>query len=120
MSAIMSSDNLADTWKQGNGRDPETGRLLPGHKVSVGNKGNRHRKRLLDGISDDDVDAALVTIREVMKDVKGKGNDRLCAARELLDRCTGKPAASDLSDRVEAIETSLERILQHLEIGTRE
>lgn len=109
------TQNMDDTKDEfDSGRDPITGRLLPGHKVSVGNRGNRHRRRLLEQISEADIDDALATIRAVMADVKGKGNDRLCAARELLDRCTGKPAAADLADRVEAIETSLERILQHI------
>ena len=119
MSAAISNDNLADTWQPDEGRTVD-GKFLPGHRHSIGNKGNRHRKRLLEGIGDDDVDAALATIREVMGNKDGKGQDRLCAARELLGRCTGKPAASDLADRVEAIESSLERILQHLGAGRQQ
>ncbi|MGD0540896.1 MAG: hypothetical protein ABSB33_05200 [Tepidisphaeraceae bacterium] len=113
--SALENQNLEETWEpDGDGRDG-TGRFTSGHRLSRGNRGNQHRRKLLDSITEADIETAVKTLREIMADAKAKGNDRIQACREILDRVAGKPAMSDLSDRVEAIESALERIAQHLE-----
>src|ERR1700722_11064988 len=101
MSAVPQNKNLEPSWP-GDGRDT-TGKFSAGHKLSIGNRGNQHRRKLLESVTADDIDLALNALRRVLGDEKSKGNDIVSAARELLDRATGKPASTDLSDRVEAI-----------------
>jgi hypothetical protein len=91
------------------GRDPATGRLLPGHTISRGNGGGRHRKKLNDAISEEDIEKAVACLRGIMEDASGKACDRLAAAREILDRSCGRPAPADLIERVERLEELLER-----------
>jgi len=106
------AQNLEPT-SPADGRDAG-GRFAGGHRLSIGNRGNAYRRKLLESIQPEDIDLALSALRRVLRDEKSKGNDLINAARELLDRATGKPASADLADRVEAIESSLERILQQL------
>jgi hypothetical protein len=80
----------------GNGRDSMTGRMLPGNRLSVGNRGanptvrrmNELRRVLTDAASDDD-------IRDVYRSllVAAKGGD-VAAARLLLDHLVGRPKES--------------------------
>jgi hypothetical protein len=115
MSALP-TQNLEPTSPDG--RD-EAGRFTGGHRLSIGNTGNRNRRKLLESIVPDDIDLALNAIRRVLRDEKAKGNDCINAAREMLDRATGKPASSDMADRIEAIESSIDRIVQHLGVDAR-
>jgi hypothetical protein len=95
----------------------DSGHFAIGNKAAVGNAGNRNRRKLLTTITEDDIDLAVNALRRVLRDDKAKGNDIINAAREMLDRATGKPAAADLADRVENIEAGLTRILEHLDLG---
>jgi hypothetical protein len=117
----MADHNLepSSDWEpepEGSGRD-SAGRFQPGHRHSVGNKGNAHRRRLLTEITEDDVRDAVECCRAIMKDKTASAKDRLVAANSLLDRCAGKPAMSDLSDRVESVEAALARIAEHMEMA---
>ncbi len=97
----------APTAQSGGGdRDPHSGRFLPGNP---GGRGNPFAKRvaalrsaLLDAVTPDDIAAAVRALIE-----KAKAGD-VAAIRELLDRCIGKPQETDLFERIEALEASLE------------
>lgn len=89
----------------GDGRDGR-GRFAKGNNASPGNPNiaqiGKLRARFFKAIRAKDVTQALSTIRSVMKD--GRDNDRMAAARELLDRVLGKAVQSDFHERLEALE----------------
>lgn len=76
----------------GNGRDPETGRFLPGWKGGPGNPYGRRvadiRRVLVEAVTDEDLYDLARTLVE-----KGKAGD-VMAAREVFDRLMGKPKAT--------------------------
>jgi hypothetical protein len=83
---------MGENGGNGHGRDPMTGRLLPNHRLSVGNKGNpiaqrlnELRKILLDAATEEDV-------RDLYRSllISAKGGDT-AAARVLLEYLCGKP-----------------------------
>ena len=90
------------------------GRFAVGHKLSVGNRASLHRRKIDEAIDDSDIDLALNGLRRILMDEKARGQEIVSAARELLDRAGGRPASSDLEDRVSMIETGLARLLEHL------
>ncbi len=88
------------------GHDPVTGRFQPGNP---GGRGNPFAKRvaalrsaLLDAVTPEDIANAIRALIE-----KAKSGD-VAAVRELLDRCIGKPQETDLFERLEALEASLQ------------
>ncbi len=85
-----------------NGRDPATGRFLPGWK---GGPGNPHAKlvgklraAMLAAVSDAEMKAIVAKLVELAKG----GN--VPAAKEVLDRCLGRPVEADLLERLEELE----------------
>ncbi|MCH7720374.1 MAG: hypothetical protein IH988_05215 [Planctomycetes bacterium] len=88
-----------------NGRDPATGRFLPGWK---GGSGNPHAKLVgkLRAAMLAAVDEAAIrrVVEALIKKAEG-GN--VPAVRELLDRCIGKPHETDLIERIERLEATL-------------
>jgi hypothetical protein len=80
----------------GNGRDPITGRALPGNRLSIGNKGanplarrmNELRRLLTEAATEDD-------IRDIYRSLlaAAKSGD-VAAARLLLDHLIGRPKES--------------------------
>ena len=87
-----------------NGRD-EHGRFLPGHP---GGPGNPHAKQvgklrsaMLAAVSDKEMKAVVKKLVELAKG----GN--VPAAREVLDRCLGRPVEADLLERLEELEELL-------------
>jgi len=89
------------------------GRFAPGNSGGPGNPAaadvSRHRQRFFAALRDNDTEQALRVIRRLMKSKGSKDADRLAAARELLDRVLGKAVASDLLDRIEALEATVNR-----------
>jgi hypothetical protein len=88
------------------GHDPVTGRFQPGNP---GGRGNPFAKRvaalrsaLLDAVTPEDIAAAVRALID-----RAKAGD-VAAIRELLDRCIGKPQETDLFERIEALEASLQ------------
>ncbi len=90
-----------------NGRDPATGRFLPGWKGGSGNphaqRVGRLRSALLEVV---DETAIRRVVEALIKEAEG-GN--VPAVRELLDRCIGKPHETDLIERIERLEATLVR-----------
>ena len=91
----------------GDGRDAR-GRFAKGN---AGGPGNPHaaqvgqlRRRLLQEIKSSDIELAIRTMREVMRDKGAKDADRLRAAETLLERALGKPVELDLIERMEQME----------------
>ena len=87
-----------------NGRD-ERGRFAPGN---VGGPGNPHAKQvgklrsaMLAAVSDKEMKAVVKKLVELAKG----GN--VPAAREVLDRCLGRPVEADLLERLEQLEELL-------------
>ena len=87
-----------------NGRD-ERGRFAPGN---VGGPGNPHAKQvgklrsaMLAAVSDKEMKAVVKKLVELAKG----GN--VPAAREVLDRCLGRPVEADLLERLEELEELL-------------
>ena len=87
-----------------NGRD-ERGRFAPGN---VGGPGNPHAKQvgklrsaMLAAVSDKEMKAVVKKLVELAKG----GN--VPAAREVLDRCLGRPVEADLLERLAELEELL-------------
>ena len=87
-----------------NGRD-ERGRFAPGN---VGGPGNPHAKQvgklrsaMLAAVSDKEMKAVVKKLVELAKG----GN--VPAAKEVLDRCLGRPVEADLLERLEELEELL-------------
>jgi len=99
----------------GDGRD-ERGRFAPGWKGGPGNPRAavtaRLRAALDKAITERDVHQAVETIRTLMKDETEKGNVRLAAAQELLDRACGKAIQGDLAERLEQLEQLVNELEQ--------
>lgn len=86
------------------GQDPR-GRFAPGNRLGRGNplagRAAKIRAALLRAVSPADARAVAGKLVEM-----AKAGD-LPAIRELLDRTAGKPAQSELLERVEALEAAL-------------
>lgn len=88
---------MGDPNGNGHDRDPVTGRLLPGHRASVGNRGgganptarrmNELRKVLMEAATEDDVRTLYRSLLD-----SAKGGDT-AAARCLLEYLVGKPVS---------------------------
>lgn len=82
--------------KLGEGRDPKTGRFLPGHHYSDGNKGStgRPRDEFRRRMRDRSLDAEQVLV-EALEAADEEGNPlwrpRIAASNAILDRAWGKP-----------------------------
>lgn len=61
----------------------------------------RFRRAMLEAITPEDVAAAVQALADL-----ARGGD-VAAARELLNRCVGRPIESDLLERLEALEQAL-------------
>jgi hypothetical protein len=84
------------------GRD-QSGRFVPGNKLGRGNPFNQRacelRSALMEAVTADDVAKIIAAIVKL-----AKAGD-VVAAREILDRTIGKPAQTELLQRVEALES---------------
>ena len=84
------------------GRDPETGRFLPGNGGGPGNpfaaKVARLRGALLEAVTEEDIREIVEALVE-----EAKAGD-VVSAREVLLRTLGKPIESDLLERLERLE----------------
>lgn len=89
----------------GDGRDPASGRFVPGWRGGPGNPHGRRvgalRAALLDAVTDDDFRAVAAMLVSLAK------GGELAAIRELLDRVLGRPVEADLVQRLEEIEAAL-------------
>ena len=80
-------------------------------KFAAGNKGgpgNPHshlvaalRTAMFEAVTPEDVKSIVATLVELAR----KGN--ITAAREVLDRCLGRPLEADLIERIEAVESAV-------------
>lgn len=86
-----------------NGHDAR-GRFVPGNKVAVGNPLNRRvgqlRSALIRAVTTDDLRAIIRKLIE-----QAKAGD-VIAAREVLDRCLGRPVEADLLERLAELEAA--------------
>ena len=98
--------------KGGNGQDKrdDKGRFAPGH---CGGPGNPHAQRvaklrsaLLEAVSEEMIASIIGRLVEMALG----GN--IIAAREILDRCLGKPLEADILEQIEALEQRLEGLGQ--------
>lgn len=92
---------MAPSPNGSNGRD-NAGRFAPGNAGGPGNpyaqRVGRLRSALLDAISEDDLRGVIGALVKKAKD----GN--VAAAKILFNRCLGPPIASDILERIEALE----------------
>jgi hypothetical protein len=98
--------NPSSNGHNGSGRGPG-GRFAPGWKGGPG--GNvfaaaalRLRSKLYEALTDDDVDLAVRTLRDVMQG--GTNPEKVAAAKELLNRAVGKAEQFVTADVVTAAE----------------
>jgi hypothetical protein len=77
------------------------------HAAQVG----KNRARLYEIIRAADIELAVRTMREVMRN--GKDSDRLAAARLLLDRALGPIQSVDFDERLTQAEQLLAAAIQH-------
>ena len=91
------------------GRDVH-GRFTPGNKAA---KGNPHasqvaklRSAALQAVTEDKIERIIAKLVELAEE----GNVQ--AAKEVLDRCLGKPQELDLIERVEQLEQQLDQALE--------
>ena len=87
------------------GRGPN-GQFAPGNKAA---KGNPHasqvaklRSAALRAVTEDKIESIIAKLVELAEE----GNVQ--AAKEVLDRCLGKPQEADLVERIEQLEQALE------------
>jgi hypothetical protein len=104
----------------GNG---ENGRASNGQfaKGNPGGPGNPHARRtaelraeLLKTLGPDQLRAIIAQIVKIAADPAVPAAVRLAACVELLDRVLGKPATSDVLERMEALEERMEELLTGL------
>lgn len=80
----------------GNGRGGN-GQFAKGNPGGPGNPNVRflaeYRRKFAEAADVEVVAEAVQVLRKIMNNAKAKGADRIAAARELLDRCIGKPTA---------------------------
>jgi hypothetical protein len=88
------------------GRDPKTGKFLPGNRHGRGNplagRAAAIRAELLQVLTP--AKARKIALQLIAKAEQGE----LPYVRELLDRTIGKPAQSEMIERIERIESLLE------------
>jgi hypothetical protein len=93
------------------GRD-RNGRFSAGNSGGPGNPHARKvaalRTALMNTVSEDDLQAIVAAMVEA-----AKGGD-IAAAREVLDRVIGKAVATDLLQRIEALEMAINERYQHV------
>ena len=65
------------------------------------------RKRLLEAVTPQDIDACVVALRDIISDADARPGERLAAIREMLDRAVGKPSPGDLGELVAEVEKML-------------
>jgi len=101
----MVSENPSPNGSNGDGRDPTTGRFAKGWKGGRGNPHaklvNRLRSAMLANVTEDDMAKVVKQLVKLAID----GN--VPAAREVLDRCLGKPVEADLLERLDQLEQEL-------------
>ena len=101
------SDKSTPSTHGSNGRD-SSGRFTSGNRFGQGNplagQAARIRAVLLEKLTPEK--AAKIVDQLIAKGTKGD----LAAIRELLDRTIGKPVASDVLERIEALEQIIEQI----------
>lgn len=89
----------------GDGGRDERGRFAPGNPGGPGNPHartvNKLRTAMLKAVSEDD----LTRIVKQLVKLAVEGN--VPAAKEVLDRCLGKPVEADLIERLDQLEQSL-------------
>ena len=87
----------------GAGRDPATGRFAAGWKGGPGNphakQVGRLRSAMLAAVSDKEMKAIVKKLVQLAK------SGSVPAAKEVLDRCLGRPVEADLIERLEQLET---------------
>ena len=106
----LSEPEPSPNGSQTAGRDA-CGRFVKGCAPGPGNpyaaEVGKRRGRLMRAIKARDIDLAIDTIREVMRE--GKPGDRLRAAALLLERALGAPLPADIEERLKALEAVLLR-----------
>jgi hypothetical protein len=114
MMTTLMSENLDETRDAGTGRDPVTGRLLPGHRVSVGNKGGRPSNEVRNLFSAGDLQAAHERLMAIINNPKEKAMAQIQAIKLVLETIGGKPASADFAERIDGIEAKVETLLQRM------
>ncbi len=96
---------MAPSPNGSNGRDG-SGRFAAGNAGGPGNpyaqRVGKLRSALLDAVNEDDLRGVIAALVEKAKD----GN--VAAAKILFNRCLGPPIASDILERIEALEQQTE------------
>ena len=94
----------------GNGRDGR-GRFAEGNVGGPGNPHARHvgqlRSALLAAVTREDIEAVIRKLVELAK------NGNIQAAKEVFDRCLGKPQEADLIERIEHLQQRLRTGVRH-------
>ena len=85
-----------------NGDRDASGRFAPGNAGGPGNphakQASRLRAAMLQAVTAEDMNAIVTKLIELAK------TGSVPAAREVLDRCLGRPVEADLVDRIEDME----------------
>jgi hypothetical protein len=101
------SDNGSQVEPKFNGGRGPDGKLLPGHILSRGNRGNRRMAEVRSLISDADARAVLKMMVTIARNENAKNADRIAAGKVLLSYKFGSPAPMDLSERIDALEVAI-------------
>jgi hypothetical protein len=113
------TENMDENMANGGGRDPDTGRLLPGHTVSRGNRGggrpsNECRQAVAEVVTPEVLKKLLLVAIEIAMDPQKTAKDRLAAITLVTEKRLGKPAADALADEVEAIKGDVARLMMEI------
>ena len=90
-----------------NGRD-EKGRFAPGNPGGPGNPHARKVGKLRSAMLNAVTEAELTAVIKKLVDLAKSGN--VPAAKEVLDRCLGRPVEADLLERLDELETMLKGV----------
>ena len=102
---MINDQNSPSTHGSNGASHDSRGRFKPGNKLGKGNplagRAAKIRAILLQSLTDTDAEAIALKLIELAK------SGDLAATKELFDRCIGKPAQSDILERIETIEKTL-------------
>ncbi len=90
-----------------NGRD-EHGRFAPGNPGGPGNPHAKKVGKLRSAMLNAVTEAELTSVIKKLVELAKSGN--VPAAKEVLDRCLGRPVEADLLERLDELETMLKGV----------
>jgi hypothetical protein len=121
------AENMGETWESDAGRDPLTGRLLPGHSISQNNRGGGRPPGAVKGVPDelreclktlfapDDLKRLKERLMQLLDDPKVTGMALIQLAKLVFELVGGKPGASEFKEEIAEVKAMFTAINQRVE-----